>query len=328
MLYRVKMSLGISISYTGIRDGETVTSIKGGKAQNAGTIMQIKAHPKSRLKDVVYPPGRSWLSKMYKSDREGFYRQLTEIPFFSEMTEDEVEDWLYDHSTTNDDVYINEVRCLVKFIAIGGHGFTDRLTIDEISELQRGNPDRDDGYWDISDVYNMIPKIPGSTKKTRHTMVFRPSMWTLLIPKTSVESFRGTVISLVDRKVYDSAKASREVQLNVIPMVTRNGLHLIGGELCVESHVMKSRLILEDVYVIANEVTGINTSQYVKAGRHLEWFTPSTHKSLIQKLIRLRPKGVRFPVTKSSKSIRTPSSEQVGEPSEQVSRYTERERRL
>lgn len=77
----------------------------------------------------------------------------------------------------------------VRFISIGGDFFTQQLSAETIQELLKGD------YWPIRKVYELFPKRAGSRAK-KHTLIFRPSNWTLQPLEKNQLNFDGFWLDL------------------------------------------------------------------------------------------------------------------------------------
>lgn len=244
----------MKVFQTGIRSGEFITSSQGAK-QNQGSLFQVRGD---------YPPSRSALPT---DDYEWaiFSQQLESIPFFAKLSFPERKAWLITHSTPDDDLYLQEVPLKVKIIRLSGSFFREKLDDETITRLTKGNPEDPEGYWDLSYIYQLIPKKPGS-RAARHTLIFRPSNWTLhnspWEDQSKLQSFSGLVIDL---EIPAFGYVSNEPVDYLVP---------IG-----EGQVLGMRTKSSSDPVSLPE----QTKPIVE---FLSWATPSVHKSLIQKIIR------------------------------------------
>ena len=172
----------LRISQTGIRSGEIITSSPSGK-QNKGAVMEIRG---------FYPPD---ISRVNKTDMIDFRDSFNTIPFFSNMNPNQRKEWLINNGSQDKDVYLEDTDVWVKFVKIGNKNFfTKSLGQDNVDILLRGNPN-DEGFWPIRQVYEMFPRKPGSRAR-KTTLIFRPSNWSLMIPKRLVNSYTGLYINL------------------------------------------------------------------------------------------------------------------------------------
>ena len=93
--------------------------ITGTANANKGTVIQVKGY---------YPPNQNVLDKLN-------YDKLQLLPAFNNKSKDEIYNELYNNSTLNSDLYLNEVDLKMKFIKIGGQGFKSKLTQEQIDFL-------------------------------------------------------------------------------------------------------------------------------------------------------------------------------------------------
>lgn len=238
-----------TINVTGIRDNEYITS-SDKATQNKGTILQVKG---------FYPP-----SSYFKTfdNYDIFVRDtLREYDFFKDKTYEERINWLNEYYTNNPDLYLEDVPNLqIKFIKISGSFMTSSFTEENIQYLLQ------DKYFDIKEIYNMIPKKPGSRAK-KHTLIFRPSNWKLFQIKKEEKIFTGFIIENnnfyeVTNKTYDN-----------IFIINNIGIIFDSNNKITKDIAYN---ILTEKY--GNEVNEVNNI--------INFFTPALYKSLIQKIIR------------------------------------------
>jgi Type III restriction enzyme, res subunit len=265
------MDFDLRIGQTGIRSGEFIAGAPRA-TQSKGIVIQI---------DGNYPTDVSWVDKLSTTDIND---KLNLIPFFAPMSSLQRKEWLYANSDVRKDLYIEDTDVRLKFIKIDGNNFfTKTLNSDQIAQLLRDNPNTSDGFYPVRDVYNMFPRKPGS-KARKHTLIFRPSNWSLHLAKASSTSYNGIYMNLDTIQLLQGT-------------VNKDPSHLL-EEFTMESDI-KTRLPKFAVY--ANEREGltlgsmfelcrpwVDPNDLIKFKPILEWFSPSLHKSLIQKLIRTR----------------------------------------
>ena len=266
----------MSISYTGIRDGETIIGSPGHK-QTKGTVMKIKG---------FYPPYFEFVKNI---DPLILRDEFNNISFFSGMTPVQRLEWLIENSTPKKDVYLEDLDLRVKFTKITSDNFfIKQLGQDKVNELLSGNPDDLEGYWHIKDVYNMFPGKPGSRAK-RKTLIFRPGNWMLLINKRLVDSYNGVYIDL-DKSTVNNGYVVKPENGKIYSFELENKyLQQLG---VVINEIRKTSLTEELLFGICGKYVSIQSMYEVK--EIIKWFTPSLHKSLIQKSIRTRCKNVEY----------------------------------
>jgi hypothetical protein len=248
----------LSISKTGIRSGEYLTSMPGHQ-QNKGTIMQVKIEGS----EIVYPPSKIWVSELSLVEKRD---SLPLLDFFANKTEKESLIWLEEHATDHPDLYLSDIQGVeVRFTEISGKDML-RIPEKQRSKLLEGE------YVFLSDVYPLLNK-PGSRKN----LIFRPSNWTVM-PSQHDKQFNGILITLTDVDVkYKKYKGSLDHSIAII------------DNIAVEI-IPSSKEASDKFYQgILNKYDDSK-----KASDLLHWASPSIHKSLIQKIIRTRTPASNF----------------------------------
>jgi len=223
--------MSLYINNTGIRDGERILGI--GKQCKGSILRVIKG---------FYPPSKAFFNELLIRDRFGSFS------FFHNMSVEDRIQYIFKYGTDNKDLYMDDVDITVKFEVMSGEYFSKYSTI--CNELISRGP------ISIREAFDMFPKNPGSRAR-KHTLVFRPSNWTLMediIDKTNMDCMdimNGTILNAVPNYIIDG-----------IGYIISSGTTLITG-----------RSVLPE----------------------MKWYTPSFLKSLIQKIIRTRATTVRFP---------------------------------
>ncbi len=263
------MSLGIPIFISGIRDGETII---GTKTANKGTVIKIRGN---------YPASISSLNRLDNM----IFDKLGLLPSFMDNTKNEIYTKISSTSTHNTDLYLQDVDIMIKFIKISGHGFTKKLTIEQIDYLLAGNKDDVEGYWRIQDVYNLIPPNKPGSRARRHTLIFRPSIWSLMLTNEMVTSATGIIISVFD----GSASTKMEIQDNTkIMYKIKYGSDVWMNEslYILANKTRDTTLSINHMKKIVESSGKVDMSNWDEIHGTLSWFTPAVHKSLIQKIIR------------------------------------------
>lgn len=267
--------MDLPINTTGIRDGEMIIGFPKAKA-SAGTIMKIKG---------FYPPSKRWINELTD---EQIRDKIGMISYFSKMNISERKQALLLNSTDNDNLYMEDVPNLqIKFIAIDSIGDTSipgKLGKEQTSILLQGNPNDIEGYWPISYVFSLFPRVPGS-KANKAALIFRPSLWTLLI-KENINKFTGLVVNIANGNIENNT--IENTQMCVIKKEFRPDLV---SDLCIVDLNGNKFLNREDVINLAAELVPEVKDFPISL---IDWFSQSIHKSLIQKLIRTRCKMVEF----------------------------------
>lgn len=279
--------MDLRVNQTGIRNGEFITSSPSGK-QNKGMVMQIRG---------LYPPDIQEVKKLnFVTLRDVF----NVIPFFTNMSAEDRKEWLIDNSIDMRKVYLEDVELWVKIVKIGSNNFlTKTLDKDIIDGLLRGNSDDPEGYWRLTDVYNLFPRKPGS-KARKTTLVFRPSNWSLMIPKTSVSKYTGMYIDLDDGILSSGTIETGTIEtgpigtgpkkIYKIELESRGKAYM--SDMAIMSSSRGSPLTEDKLFSMASKYVDIDVMNQIKD--IICWFPPSMHKSLIQKLIRTRCQQVEY----------------------------------
>ena len=273
-----KEQSGLSISNlriysTGIRSGEYITSAPSAK-QNSGTIIQVRGN---------YPPSKEGIENL---DEITLRDAFNHIEFFSNMSPEERYIWLISHSTTNNDLYMQDVNLQFRFVKISGKFFIDNLSSEQINMLLKGNPSDPDGYWHVEDVYTLIPRKPGS-RAQKHTLIFRPSNWVVMESETKSSEFSGIYFDL-DNFTLTQGSINKPPNGYLRIFKVEQLPELFDSYAILSSTTQQNTLTWD--YLLQFAKTYMNEMNIVRP--LLEWMTPALHKSLIQKLIRTRCQSV------------------------------------
>jgi hypothetical protein len=202
--------------------------------------------------------------------------------------------WLVENSTTDNDLYMEDVPIFLKFIKISGSFFTKALSADQLNMLLRGNPNDSEGFWPIQEVYNLFPRKPNSRAR-KHTLIFRPGNWSLMYNENIITSFDGIYVDLdtltvqnghIDKPVggyLRSFKVERLKMLTSCFAITHTQLRTT--PLTWETILQLSKLA-SNIENIGEEMNKIKIL--------LDWFPPGLFKSLIQKLMRTRCELIEY----------------------------------
>ena len=290
--------MSLRISHTGVRNGEYITASQSGK-QCEGTIIQLKIIPQDSK--VAYPPAIKYVNQL---DDLTLREQFNHFPFFKNMNTSERKQWLLDNATTNDDLYMNNIPNLyirftkISFQKVTGKKREQLLTSEQIDILIRGNPNESDGYWPIDSVYQMFPRNPKSKSTTRHTLVFRPSNWSLYVDlNQTLSSFTGLLVSM---DTGDIGHGQVGNEYDIYPVVVRDEMSKFLGDTknklaIVSTKHTSQKLTYERLTNILNNIlTNEQIQSFNNVRKLIDWFPPSLHKSLIQKIIRIRPIDIEY----------------------------------
>jgi hypothetical protein len=266
----------LRIFHTGVRDGEFITS-SSGATQNKGTVMQIRG---------LYPPSVKAVNDLDEITLRDTFNQFS---FFSEMSSDERLEWLTENAVSKSDLYMDDVKLELRFVKIGGKFFTTKLDQEQLDTLLRGNPNDPDRYWPIREVYDMFPSKAGSKGvRGKHTLIFRPNNWSLMAGEVAVASFDGLHYNL-DTFELKTGPIDRP-QGGCLQIVKVAAHPELVDEFAIVSGQRRSSPMTWDGL---KALAGQYGKEMEEVKSKIDWFPPSLHKSLIQKIIRTRCRQVK-----------------------------------
>jgi len=259
---------------TGVRPDEIVI---GTKTQAKDAVLKIH--------DKLIPPWKRELDhiRAYEDVWKKFLNKLASLEFFGSLSVKQREDWLTEHQN-NAKTYMDEIPG-VKFeiLQLGKSDMRKKLTEEDIERLLSGETIL------ATEVRAMFPRKPGSKAK-RTTLMFRRSIWKVALTHREVQSFDGPTFNLTTGLITSSAKTRKADEVILI-------LERFGGATPYDVGFLTTRksIALDEAtifpYILSMHgkftVEDINTIQ-----RATFTFTPAAYKSLLQKIIRFRPKVV------------------------------------
>jgi len=253
----------MKINDTGIRTGEMIIGIG---PQTSGTLITVEG---------FYPPSKPWVDKLSEVQIRD---ELSNLAFFKPMSIEQRGKWLNDNATMKDDLYMEDVPGIkIKFHKIGGKFFGLHPEIS--SELLQA------GFLNIVDVFNMFPKKPGSRAR-KHTLVFRPTNWQVMpVGVHQEESFHGIIFDLDTYAISNVSSSSTPSYVFKDPALN------IG--INKATTILTKSLTREHLIALASTIYDMSSS-FNAIFESMDWFPPSLHKSLIQKLIRTRATEVHI----------------------------------
>lgn len=283
--------MDLRINQTGVRSNELITS-NGKSKQNKGAVIEVRG---------LYPPSKIFVNQL---DPATIRDEFNVIPFFTNMSPGERKTWLLENASDNKDLYINDIPGIsFKFVKIEKPAEPQKsknkdtlyvkLGEDTVNTLLRGNPADPEGFWPVNEVMAMFPRKPGSrTKLSRTTLMFRPSMWSLMIPKRLAKQYTGVYIGLNTGVIGSgtiSSPPGGKIYSFEFESKVKNYLPKLG--IVVTKNII-TPLTEETLFKLASNYVPIEQMKIVKP--FIDWFPPSLHKSLIQKLIRTRCDSVEY----------------------------------
>ena len=267
-----------SVGVIGVRSGETLKAAAKAK-QCRGTSMVVRGD---------FPPLFSWRDSI---GDEVIRDTLNRYSFFRDMTLEERKEWLSEHEHPDKNLYLQDIPDLyVKFITIGGEFFMKALSEETINMLLQGNPSDPEGYWLVRDVYNMFPRKPNSRAR-RHTLIFRPGNWVVSTDEMTVDTFSGVCFSIEDGSIYQGENTKCVSVVPVPESLARLNLSQIGITTRLGNNIQQLRF--ENLTELCGSM-GLDVDIMNSVYKLISWFNPSTHKSLIQKILRTRCDEVEY----------------------------------
>ena len=269
----------MSVALTGARVGDVLSGASKG---SKGAILKIHAH------DI--PPTRRVLDgvRSYPDLWHQFLTKLSAIPYFTEMSLRGREIWLLVNEASNDNS-IGEEGSRIEVLQPGVGDLSSKLNEEQMNNLINGNPYSEDGYWSYKEIENMIPGKPG-TKARRHTLILIRSFWRIttsykVLEKCNIPTIRVSEGLLVSKgieirkeEIFLLNSITRRVKKKGSKWVRPSGIDSV-QKLGIQ--VNKGRVDLTSLKKVASD------SKICFAYRE---FTGASYKSLIQKLIRFRPR--------------------------------------
>ena len=271
------MILNLPVFKTGIRDEEVITGRKGAK-QTAGIVAKIRG---------FYPPSYIGVHELSSSELQS---EFNLIPFFVGQGIEYTRQWLDNNSTDNKKLYLEDIQGLrIKFLSFSDESTSfDVLGEGTVNYLLAGDPEDEEGYWDILDVRDMFPRKPGSNP-ARHTMFFRPNNWSLYIKISQGDSYKGFYFDM-DTLHLEYGRVTRPKQGSIhVYRVEDDEIAAVITKTRVDSWT-------EEYFFdnVSREFEHIDVDHMYEVRDIISWFSPSTHKSLIQKVIRTRCRTVTY----------------------------------
>lgn len=268
------------IIITGARPGEIII---GTKTQSKDAVIKI-------VKGIV-PPRHQILDSLREDDDvwRRFLSKLSNINYFAKLSIIEREMWLEEYQT-EDDVYLEDVDGLE--VSVLDFGSSDLLSLPEDILEQIGDST---AIFDMKEIADSFTGKPGSEGlKGRHTLMFRRGIWKVSTVYHEVESFDGPVIQILDdvtitlgaKSISDSSLVTFDTFASKYSQ--KKGKFSVEekktiGMLIPKKHANKKEL--ENMYVIDPEL--LEKVRFITRG-----FTAAGYKSLLQKIIRFRPKVI------------------------------------
>jgi hypothetical protein len=272
----------LTISFTGVRSGEYICGSPK-SLQCKGSILQIKG---------FYKPSREFVSTL---DEIQIRDKFNNFKFFKRLNVEERIRHLTQNLSEVNDQYLEDVSGLmVKVIRLEGKYVIASLTKEQIDELIAGNPEDKDGYWPIQTLYHLFPKNPRSKGKGfrgKHSLVFRPRNWVLQPDTVDIPRYEGLCIDMETGNFYGGL-IEKPIGGSIFIVKPENNSHLKQatesiGIVCSSNLISRKKLTIDHLFDLWASM-GFNREIMNQIKSLIDWFPPSIHKSLIQKLIRTK----------------------------------------
>ena len=268
------------VMVTGARPNEVVI---GTKTQAKDAILKI--HEK------IIPPRKRELDhiRSFPELWNKFLNKLASLEFFGDLSLPERRDWLLEHQNSSN-TYMDEIPG-VKFevLQLGKSDMRTKLSEEDITRLLSGES------IPVEEIRDMFPRKPGSKAK-RTTMMFRRGIWKVSLTHREVQEFTGPTFNLLEdsgeKVIAEFGKTQNSDEVILV-------LERFGGEESYDVGFLTKRKGIsldEDTvfpYVLRRHPE-FSTKDITEIKRATFTFTPAAYKSLLQKIIRFRPKLVDF----------------------------------
>ncbi len=257
------------IYLTGIRNYEEVIAKPGSKSNEDSKLIF-----RSNKSDYAYPPSKDALNSLSEKEWSKLLLSLSQLPYFKDKTSADITASLYDNSTDDKNLYLDDVEDLfVKSVNLSGPLFDDKMSEEDRTKFSKDNEDDplNEGFWPLKSIYAAIqPNKPGSRAK-HHTLIFRPSIWMIQVDTKSKVVSRSLVFDL---ETAEYVEVKKEI------------IYIDGVDVAVIANKTND-LSLTALYNIISELLDIKIKKLEQMAALLtSWSTPAVYKSLIQKIIR------------------------------------------
>lgn len=244
------------VSATGARPGDVIT---GSTNKTKGAVIIIRGgevYPESGYIDIVKKDKTQWNHLLDK---------LSSLPLFKEKDKKAIVEWLEIQSDYYHHDNMGESGNVVFEVIQPGNLALD-IGEKNAEKLISGNPKRSDGYWDVDSILDMFPK---------KTLAFFRSFWSLGSKYQIDPTFSGTQINIWDK----------------------NGTYFVLKDIAKSYKKKGTKYLIDQVQEIGvsmdtRSVKKIRNSDLLQ--NHLQNLPPSAYKSLIQKIVRFRPRKIQF----------------------------------
>lgn len=313
-----------SARVTGIRDGELLF---GGSIKRSRGIVWRYSGPTIPVAREIIDTIRRYPEDLWPQ----FLRKLNSIPFFEGMTNFQKDLWFHRNSTTTKEPYVSTVHKLnfggsgfdvdVSDVPRGSFYDLGKITgnkteLNKFAELPQEFLNEILAQGDgiplqrIEDMFMELKMASGDSSKGlkgHATLIFLPSSWKIISthtysssPPPALETSGSNVVVDVDKgKILTSASSllNDDDESSYITYKSLKGVVFKVPEVSIDDsdsildtlleELVASHSSLHDTSDLENEITKFEKCMSAT-------FTPAGYKSLLQKIIRFRPRYVNF----------------------------------
>ena len=261
----------MSIAFTGSNNGEILI---GSMPATADTIVRFHGQdiaPFEKSLDLVRSNKDLWARFLTQMN------SLTKFVGFSNLMK---EIWLETNENSNKE--IGNVR--IEIIQPGNSKLRESLTEEQLDDLVNGNPNSEDGFWSSDEINDMIVENTG-----KPTLIFYKEFWKIPTDYKVVSEYdqikftlEGEPVHKNKGQIYVLSGLSSDYKYVKNKWVRSNNTSEIG--IITSKQVINSS---DYEYIMYEVLPGIKDLDTIV--KSFDKFSPSSYKSLIQKVIRFRP---------------------------------------
>lgn len=268
----------LSVALTGATSGDLLVGVRN---VNRGAILKIDGDifPSRKVLDELRNHGSLW---------KDFLSRLQVVKHLSKKDPEAREKWLDEQEDSIPDGCLTDAGA--KLMVIQPGGMTQNVVAERLDEMMCS------GYMNQRNFESYFPvKGHGGGWKGRHTLVLFRKYWRVVPRHDVVSSYEGRKISLTTQV------NSYYVLPNICSAYTKKGRdsvrHVGLGDVPNNSHLPLNRWTRSGTkdLAVGFDNGGRPFVMDDKLAQKMKGLTPGACKSLIQKIIRFRPKYVAFP---------------------------------
>ena len=149
---------------------------------------------------AVIPPSRVALTTL-RLQQPAFDVLLTflkSLTYFKSYSLKKIGKWLENNATDDPDLYLDDLDLQVRPVSLLGSLFDESLPNDKKEQFLHT-----DEMLPLREIYQAIRAKNTNTRARHHTLVFRPSIWTVQAPDQDITEFNGLIFDF-DRRTLQS----------------------------------------------------------------------------------------------------------------------------